>query len=97
MEKISAPLAPQPADIRTHALEATPDEPCPHGAVLSLSFGILLFWSMSDQATAYLIGGHPRLQAAAKMVLAIVICIAIPLAVIASFVQRTLLPDKCKH
>ena len=72
-------------------------EPCPHGAILSLSFGILLFWSMSDQAMAYLIGDHPRMRTAAKIVLAMVVCLAVPVAALVSFIQRVVLPDKCDH
>ena len=86
-----------PASAKAQAATIAVDEPCPDGAVLSFGIGVLLLWTASDQALTYLSGNHQAVQMSAKLVLAVFMCLAIPVVAFAYIMQRLFLRSARGH
>ena len=57
-----------------------------NGAVLTVAFGILVFWSAAAMIVGYIVGEHRLGLMAGKVLLTVVVCLAIPFIAVLALV-----------
>ena len=70
----------------------TADTTDKNGAVLTVAFGILVFWSAAAMIVDYIVGEHRLGLMAGKVLLTVAVCLAIPLIAMLALVPSIAAP-----